>query len=86
VITAIHVNTVQINYGTQANPRIAVFDDTITILGDDGQPFSLPGDSGSAIVSRDTGRPVALLFAGDGRSTTACDLGGLCRQFQVLPA
>lgn len=84
-ITAIHVNGVHINYGTQANPRIAVFDDAIEIIGTGGQPFSLPGDSGSVILERNTGRPVALLFAGDGRTTDACDLAGVCRQFQVLP-
>jgi hypothetical protein len=85
VVTAIHVNSVQINYGNQANPRIAVFDDTIQIRGDAGAPFSLPGDSGSVILERSTGDAVALLFAGDGRTTTACDLGGVCRQFQVIP-
>jgi hypothetical protein len=86
IITGVHVNSAQINYGTQANPRIAIFDDTIQVLGEGGEPFSLPGDSGSVIVSESTGRPLALLFAGDGRSTTACDLGGVCRQFQVVPA
>src|SRR5262249_45752745 len=30
--------------------------------------------------------PVALLFPGDGPSITACDLGSVCRQFQVAPA
>jgi hypothetical protein len=85
VITAIHVNGVQVNYGTRANPRVAVFDDVIEIIGNAGQPFSLPGDSGSVIIESNTGRPVALLFAGDGRTTDACDLAGVCRQFQVLP-
>jgi hypothetical protein len=85
VITAIHVNGVHINYGTQANPRIAVFDDVIEVIGDGGRPFSLPGDSGSFILEVDSGRPVALLFAGDGQNTDACDLAGVCRQFQVLP-
>jgi hypothetical protein len=85
VITAINVSGVQINYGEQGNPRIAVFDDVIEIIGDGGMPFSLPGDSGSIILEAATGRPVALLFAGDGRNTDACDLAGVCRQFHVLP-
>ena len=85
MITAIHVNGIHVNYGTQANPRIAVFDDAIEIIGNAGQPFSLPGDSGSVILEAASGRPVALLFAGDGRTTDACDLAGVCRQFQVLP-
>jgi hypothetical protein len=85
VITGTGVNGVQVNYGTRTNPRIATFNDTIEIVGDN-DPFSAPGDSGSVILERSTGRPVALLFAGDGRTTTACDLGGVCRQFQALPA
>lgn len=83
-ITATGVNSVQVNYGTRTSPRIATFNDTIEIVGDE-RPFSAPGDSGSVILDRDTGRPVALLFAGDGRTTTACDIGGVCRRFQALP-
>jgi hypothetical protein len=85
VISGIGVNGVQVNYGTRTNPKIATFNDTIEVVGDNG-PFSAPGDSGSVILEQSTGRPVALLFAGDGRTTTACDLGGVCRQFQALPA
>lgn len=84
-VTAVDVDRVQVNYGTRTSPRIATFNDTIEIVGDNGRPFSAPGDSGSVILDRDTGRPVALLFAGDGRTTTACDLGGVCRRFQALP-
>jgi hypothetical protein len=84
VITATHVNGVQVNYGIPGAPRIAKFNDTVQIVGDHG-PFSAPGDSGSAIIETATGKPVALLFAGDGRTTTACDLGGVCRQFQAFP-
>ena len=83
-VTAVDVDRVQVNYGTRISPRIATFNDTIEIVGENG-PFSAPGDSGSVILDRDTGRPVALLFAGDGRTTTACDLGGVCRRFQALP-
>jgi hypothetical protein len=83
-VTAVNVDRVQINYGTRTAPRIATFNDTIEIVGDNG-PFSAPGDSGSVILNRDSGRPVALLFAGDGQTTTACDLGGICRRFQALP-
>jgi len=83
-VTSVNVDRVQVNYGTRTSPRIATFNDTIEIVGDSG-PFSAPGDSGSVILNRDTGRPVALLFAGDGRTTTACDLGGICRRFQALP-
>ena len=84
IVTAVNVDRVQVNYGTRTSPRIATFNDTIEITGDAG-PFSGPGDSGSVILHRDSGRPVALLFAGDGRTTTACDIGGVCRRFQALP-
>lgn len=86
VVTATRVNGVQVNYGTRTSPRIATFNDTVEIVSEDEtKPFSMPGDSGSVILDADTGRPVALLFAGDGRTTTACDLGGVCRQFQAFP-
>jgi hypothetical protein len=85
VITATGVNGVQVNYGTLTNPIIATFNDTIEIVGDGGDPFSLPGDSGSIILERSSGRPVGLLFAGDGHTTTACSIAGVCRHFQVLP-
>ena len=84
IVTATRVNGVQINYGTNNAPRIATFNDTISIVGDNG-PFSAPGDSGSIIIDQATNRPVALLFAGDGRTTTACDLGGVCSAFQAFP-
>ena len=85
IVTATRVNGVQINYGTRTSPRIATFNDTIELIGDNNRPFSAPGDSGSVILDRTTGRPVALLFAGDGRTTTACDLGAVCQQFQAFP-
>jgi hypothetical protein len=85
-ITAVHTNNVQVNYGTQSSPRVATFIDTIQIVGDNNQPFSLPGDSGSVILDQQTGHPVALLFAGDGYTTTACDFGGVCRALNVVPA
>lgn len=86
IVTATRVNGVQVNYGTRTSPKIATFNDTIEIISDDpAKPFSMPGDSGSVILDRATGRPVALLFAGDGRTTTACDFGGVCKQFQAFP-
>jgi hypothetical protein len=32
-----------------------------------------------------SGRPVALLFAGDSRTTTACDIAAACSRFNVRP-
>jgi hypothetical protein len=40
------------------------FSNQIAIRGLNGQPFSAAGDSGSAILERDTGNVVGLLFAG----------------------
>lgn len=84
-ITATNVQGVQVNYGTPQFPRIAVFQGVLRIIGDDSRPFSLPGDSGSVILEEATGHPVALLFAGDGVRTTACDLGALCQQLGAWP-
>lgn len=85
IVTATRVNGVQVNYGTQASPFIATFNDTIEVIGLDDQTFSKPGDSGAIILEESTGHPVALLFAGDGHTTTACDIGGVCQQFSAQP-
>lgn len=84
-IRAIRVRGVQVNYGTRQNPIITTFDNAITITGAGGTPFSNPGDSGSVILDKQSGRPVALLFAGDGATTTACDLAAACARFSVRP-
>ena len=84
-IIATNIQGVQVNYGTLQSPRIAVFRGVLTIVGDGGAPFSTPGDSGSVILEEATGHPVALLFAGDGVRTTACDLGALCQQLGAWP-
>jgi len=76
---------VQVNYGTRQNPIIATFDNAITITGAGGAPFSNPGDSGSVILEKQSGRPVALLFAGDATTTTACDVAAACSRFNVRP-
>lgn len=85
IVTATRVNGVVVNYGSRTSPRLATFNDTIQIIGQGSQPFSMPGDSGSVILEETSGRPVALLFAGDGRTTTTCDLGTVCQQFQAFP-
>lgn len=84
VVTAVAVDGVQVNYGTPQVPRLATFDDTVEIVGD-SVVFSRPGDSGSVILEEATGHPVALLFAGDGEHTTACDFGRLCRRLGAWP-
>jgi hypothetical protein len=84
-IRAIRVRGVLVNYGTRQNPLIATFDNAITITGAGGAAFSNPGDSGSAILDKASGRPVALLFAGDGATTTACDISAACARFGVRP-
>jgi hypothetical protein len=84
-IRAIRVRGVQVNYGTRQNPIIATFDNAITITGAAGTSFSNPGDSGSVILDQQSGRPVALLFAGDATTTTACDVAAACNRFNVRP-
>lgn len=85
-IRAIRVRGALVNYGTRQNPIIATFDNAITITGpQNGPAFSAGGDSGSVILDQQTGRPVALLFAGDGVTTTACDVAAACARFNVHP-
>ena len=84
-IDAIRVNGVRVNYGTVTSPIIGVFDGTVQISGEPGKLFSNAGDSGSAILEQSTGQPVALLFAGLGASTTACDMTAVCTRFNVVP-
>ena len=84
VITAIRIRGVTVNYGTQQNPVVATFDNAINIVGA-GSLFSSPGDSGSVILEKASGQPVALLFAGLGSTTTACDINPVCSRFGVRP-
>jgi hypothetical protein len=84
-ITAVRVRGVNVNYGTQATPIVATFDNAITITGAAGATFSMPGDSGAVILDEASGQPLALLFAGLGETTTACDLGPVCARFGVRP-
>ena len=87
IITAIKVNGVRVNYAAVGQPsKVATFNNCIQIVGINGKPFSDHGDSGSVILEKSTGKPVALLFAGDGATTTACDLPSLCRRLNVIPA
>jgi hypothetical protein len=85
IVTDVAVDGVEVNYGTPNAPRIAVFDGCIEIEGEGGQSFSMPGDSGAVVLEEETGHPSALLFAGDGVHTTACDLGSLCRRLGAWP-
>jgi hypothetical protein len=84
-VIATNVNGVMVNYGTQAVPRIAIFDRCLQVVGNSG-PFSNPGDSGSFVLNSQSGRAVGLLFAGDGTNTFACDMTAVCTRFQVVPA
>lgn len=85
VVMTIGVNSVLVNYGTAQSPIIGTFDNCVAIR-PAGQLFYQRGDSGSAIVDVSSGRPVGLLFTGDGFSATACDLTAVCTQFRVVPA
>lgn len=85
IISATRVNGVRVNYGTPGGPLIGTFDGCIQVVGNGGSPFSQGGDSGSFILEKASGRPVAMLFAGDYLTTTACDLTAVCTRFSVLP-
>jgi hypothetical protein len=60
MVTDLHVN---ISVPYDPFPAGAEMRDQIGIRGVDG-PFSMPGDSGSLIVTVASKQPVALLFAG----------------------
>jgi hypothetical protein len=83
-VSAMRINNVGVNYGTEFSPIIGTFDNCIHIRGE-GARFSDRGDSGSIVLDQATGRPIGLLFAGDGVSTFANDMAEVCTQFGVLP-
>jgi hypothetical protein len=85
-ITAVNVNGVQVNYADPNQPpMIAVFNNAVRIAGHQGASFSLPGDSGSLIVTSAYGEPTALLYAGDTVNTFASPIGSLCNRLGAWP-
>ncbi|NWG04602.1 MAG: fibronectin type III domain-containing protein [Syntrophaceae bacterium] len=63
--------------------QLAWFDDQIGIIGNDDNPFSQGGDSGSLIVSEDGNHPVGLLFAGSATKTFANRIDLVLNRFGV---
>ena len=85
-IIATRVNGVRVNFADRGDPPLlATFDNCVEVQADSGS-FSNPGDSGSVILDETTGRPVSLLFAGDGVTTTGCNFGEVMARFNVVPA
>lgn len=66
-----------------ANNRLMKFGDQIEIVGEDQKPFSIPGDSGSLVWSRDNREPVGLLFSGQGNRSWASPVKGPLESFGV---
>jgi hypothetical protein len=60
-----------------------MFEDQILIDGLNNEPFSSAGDSGAAILERETNRPVGLLFAGSATHTLANHMGQVLGAFGV---
>jgi hypothetical protein len=62
------------------------FTDTWTVRGDAGEPFAMPGDSGSLIVTEDGSQAVGLVFAVNNRSQYAifCPIADVLAQFGGL--
>lgn len=72
-VSAVELDGVRVNY---REAGVFTFDNQLEIKTPDGAPFSLPGDSGSLIVTDDADRyAVGLLFAGGSA------LGGLHHTF-----
>ncbi|HEX6903625.1 MAG TPA: hypothetical protein VF789_28200 [Thermoanaerobaculia bacterium] len=65
------VTSVETDVKVEYETGIFSFEDQILIEGVNGVPFSDSGDSGSAILSRDSNRVVGLLFAGSPSHTIA---------------
>jgi len=82
IVTAAAVNGVKVDYG---GGQIGVFNNVVRIVGNEGASFSLPGDSGSLVLSSAKGEPAALLFAGDGVNTFASPIGSLCNRLGAWP-
>jgi hypothetical protein len=57
--------------GPYAGGQNAWFEDQLRIQGDGGRPFTSPGDSGSLVVTFDTGEPVGMVMSGAGNRSTA---------------
>ena len=76
------VTTVIVDYDAQcgdATPAYAAFFTNQVIV--NGGTFSAGGDSGSLIVTQDTARPVALLYAGNNTSTAANPIADVLAAF-----
>lgn len=58
------------------------FINVIEIMGDNGEPFSAPGDSGSLILDQNN-KAVALLFSGNSDRTYAISISEVFRQLDV---
>jgi hypothetical protein len=77
-VSAFELDDIELNYGTDRRPRIGKFSNQIEIVSTRPRtvPFSLPGDSGSFVIDRESMRPYALLYGGgpddDGIDRTLC--------------
>jgi hypothetical protein len=58
------------------------FRGSFTIVGDDGRPFSVGGDSGAAVV-RPSGEVVGLIYAGNGVDTYACPITDVVAKLEL---
>lgn len=65
------VTSVETDVNVEYETGVFSFSDQILIEGVNGEPFSDAGDSGSAILSRESNRVVGLLFAGSPSHTIA---------------
>jgi hypothetical protein len=85
--TAGRVSSVTFDLNIPYDFGVVTFEDQIAVRGLNGQRFSDQGDSGSAIVARDTGQVVGLLFGGqtDGTLTFANQIADVLAALGVTP-
>jgi hypothetical protein len=62
-ISQVELDRLRVDMSDSGSTRVASFSDQFEVIGDDGKPFSLGGDSGAVIVDED-GFALGLLFAG----------------------
>jgi hypothetical protein len=81
-----HITSVETDVTVGYEMGNVTFDNQILIVGENNQPFSAAGDSGSLILERGTNRAVGLLFAGSSSHTIANHIGDVLAALGVTLA
>lgn len=80
------IDTTMMDVSVEYEIGVLNFRNQIIIKGLGGQQFSASGDSGSAIIERNTGRAVGLLFAGSSSHTIANHMDDVLQALNITLA